>query len=233
MNDLKKNKFFLLIGLKQITFAALNEFNKIILIKELLADSLSLEENFKVLQNFLDQNIFNIEKEINNHIKEIDLIINYEDFFTIDVSTVNDSNNYIEHPEKFSNFLVNIKNNVIKDTLGFDLIHMIISKFIIDEKEYFSIPKDNDCNNINFEIRFVCLKSNVSQSLKKILSKYEITIKNISSYTYVKNFIKSEVDNIFDISDKLRDGLNQKEVIFINKPPKNNGFFEKFFNFFS
>ena len=69
--------------------------------------------------------------------------------------------------------------------------------------------------------------------LKKIFSKYGILIKNFSCYEYVNNFKKSEEDNIFDLADKLRNGLNKKEILFINRPLKNNGFFEKFFNFFN
>ena len=189
--------------------------------------------DLKINKFFLDQNIFDIEEEINCHIKEINLIINYDDFLTINVSTVHDFNNYIDRPDNISNFLVNIKNNVINDAQGYDLTHMIINKFIIDGKEYSSIPNNNNCNNIIFEISFVCLKNNIYLNLKKIFSKYEILIKNISSYKYVSNFKNSEIDNIFELTDKLKNGLNQKEILFFNKPPKNNGFFEKFFNFFS
>jgi hypothetical protein len=233
MDDPKKNKFFLLIELDQITFVVLNELNKIILTKKSLTKGPSLEEKFKALENFLDQNIFDIEKEINNHIKEINLIINYDGFLTIEVSSSQNYNNYSNYSDKFSNLLVNLKNSVITDSLDYDLTHMIINKFIIDGKEYSSIPKDSLYNNIIFEIRFVCLKKNISQSLKTIFSKYEIMIKNITSYKYVSNFKNSVTDNIFDLTDKLKNGLNQNEILLFNKPTKNKGFFEKFFDFFS
>jgi len=132
-----------------------------------------------------------------------------------------------------SNFLINIKNDVFKDIDGFDLAHMIINKFIINGKEHLSIQNYKDHKNILFEIKFICFKSNILADLKKIFSKYGILIKNFSSYEYVNNFKKSEEDNIFDLTDKLRNGLNKKEILFINKPMKNNGFFEKFFNFFN
>ena len=233
MDDTKKNKFFLLIELNQITFAVLNEFNKIVFDKKSLTKDISFEENLKALENFLDQNIFNIEKEINIHVKEINLIINYDIFLPIEVSLSHDYSNYTSNSDKVSNLLINLKNNVINDTLDYDLTHMIINKFIIDGKEYSSIPKDNYYNNIIFEIRFECLKKNISQSLKTIFSKYEIVIKSISSYKYVSNFKNSKIDNIFDLTDKLKNGLNQKEILLFNKPTKNKGFFEKFFDFFS
>ena len=233
MNDLKKNKFFLLIGLTQIKFIALNENKKILLEKKLLINDLTLNQNFKTLEVFLHKNIFDLESKLNDHIKEVDLIINYDDFLTVDVSTVNFLKNNTIESKKISNFLINIKDNVISNIHDYDLTHMLINKFIIDGKQYSSLPDKNDCDNTLLEIRFVCLKKNILQSLKKIFSKYEVLVKNISSYDYVNNFKGSQVDNIFDLSDKLRNGLNHKEILLIDKSTKNLGFFEKFFNFFS
>ena len=233
MDDIKKNRFFLIIGLKKIKFTALKENNKILLEKQVFMNDLSLNENFETLHKFLGQNIFDLEKKLNNHIKEIDLLINYDDFITVDVSTIHNFNNNPNHSDNISNFLINIKDNVIKNMQGYDLIHMIINKFIIDGKEYSSMPDNIDYNNILLEIRFICLKNNILLSLKKIFSKYEIFVKNISYYKYVSHFKGSKTDNIFDLADKLKNGLNQNEILFITKSRKNIGFFEKFFNFFS
>jgi len=233
MGDLKKNKFFLLIGLNQINFTALNENKKILLEKKILVNDLTLDQNFETLEEFLSKNIFDLEKELNDYIKEIDLIINYDDFLTVDVSTIHSLNSNTNKSINISNPLVNIKDNVINNIHGYDLTHMMINKFIINGKVYSSIPSENDYNNTLLEIRFVCLKSNILQSLKKIFSKYEILIKNISCYEYVNRFKNFDTDNIFDLSDKLRNGLNQKEILLVKKSPKNTGFFEKFFNFFN
>ena len=89
MDNMKKSKFFLLIGLKQIKFTALNENKNILVEKNVLVNDLSLYENFKSIEGFLNQNIFNFEKKLNNHIKEIDLLLNYDEFLTVDISTIN------------------------------------------------------------------------------------------------------------------------------------------------
>ena len=52
MDDIKKNKFFLLIGLKQIRFTALNENNKILLDKQFLTNDTTLQENFDSLERY-------------------------------------------------------------------------------------------------------------------------------------------------------------------------------------
>ena len=225
MDDFKKNKFFLLIGLTQIKFTALNANKNILLEKKILINDLTLSHNLKTLEEFLSKNIFDLERKLNDHIKEIDLIINYDDFLIVDVSTVNFLNISIDETKKISNFLLNIKDNVISNIHGYDLTHMLINKFIIDGKQYSSMPNSNDFDNTLLEIRFVCLKKNILQSLKKIFSKYEILVNNISCYDYVNNFKGSQADNIFDLSDKLRNGLNYKEILLIDKSPKNLGFF--------
>jgi len=232
MDSSKKKKFFLLISLDQINFVVLSEDRKILLEKKSLVNDFTVNQNFKTLEEFLHQNIFDLEKKINNYIKEIDLIINYDDFLTLNVSTIHNFN-INDQLINNSNFFVNIKDNVINNMHDYDLVHMLINKFIIDGIEHSTIPKKNDYDKIFLEIRFVCLKKYISQSLKKIFSKYEISIKNISCYEYVKNFKNSDTDNIFDLSDKLRNGLNQKEILLIDKSHKRLGFFERFFNFFS
>ena len=73
--DNQKIKFFLLIGLKKIKLSALNENNKILLEKQIFVDDFSLDKNFKTLDEFLNQNIFYFEKKLNNHLKEINLIV--------------------------------------------------------------------------------------------------------------------------------------------------------------
>ena len=222
-----------MIGLNQINFTVLNENKKIILEKKVLTNDLSLNQNFENLENFLHQNIFDLEKKLNNYIKEIDLIIDYNDFISVDISTIDNFNNNIDQSINISNSLMNIKDNVISNIHGYDLTHMLINKFIIDGKQYSSIPNKDDFDNTLFEIKFVCLKKDTLQSLKEIFSKYEILVKNISCYDYVNNFKGSQADNIFDLSDKLQNGLNRKEILLIDKAPKKLGFFEKFFNFFS
>ena len=75
--------------------------------------------------------------------------------------------------------------------------------------------------------------NNVVKDLEKILKNYHISISKIVSYNYLSEFIQPEDDDIFLMSEKLIDGYNKNEILLINKNQENQGFFEKFFNFFS
>ena len=77
---------------------------------------------------------------------------------------------------------------------------MMINQFIIDGKLYSTLPANNNYNNLYFEIRFIWLKNSILKNLKKIFSKYQILIKNISSYEYINGFKDPEMGNIFDLA---------------------------------
>ena len=66
-------------------------------------------------------------------------------------------------------------------------------------------------------MKFICLKIIILQNLKEIFSKYEISLKNIFNYSYVKSFKEPNLDNIFDLADKLKNGLNQNEILLVDK----------------
>ena len=232
MDNKKKNKFFIFISYRKIALAALNDDNKILFEKNLFADDKIYFKGFENLKRFLDQNIILFEKKLDQYIEDINLLIDHDDFITLDISTIyNFEAKYIQFNQT-SNYLVSINDYVIKNIDNHNLIHMIINKFIIDGKEYFSIPDKIEYKNIFFEIKFIFLKKIIIQELKKIFAKYEISIKNISYYNYVKDFKANSSDNLFEITNKLTNGLNSKEISFVKRPYQKHSFFEKFFNFF-
>ena len=50
---------------------------------------------------------------------------------------------------------------------------------------------------------------------------------------YVRTFLDNQNKDLFLMAKKVIEGCNSNEVIFMSKAIKNEGFFEKFFNFFS
>ena len=70
-------------------------------------------------------------------------------------------------------------------------------------------------------------------NFKKILSKYQISIKKIFNFEYVNSFKIEKSDNISIVANKLIEGFNKNEINFSEKYNKNLSFFEKFFKFFN
>ena len=77
-------------------------------------------------------------------------------------------------------FQENNKNNKI--------IHMIVKKFIFDEKVFLEIPENNlKCNNLTLEIKFICYPNNILDKIQNIFNYNDVVINNFSCSTYVKS----------------------------------------------
>ena len=88
MTKLKDYKFYLLIGSTKIKFEAIDTNNEIYFSKKnLIADS-STNESFDLLDQFLKNHIFDIEKNLNNYVKDIHLVIDHNDFLFVNLSHI-------------------------------------------------------------------------------------------------------------------------------------------------
>ena len=229
MDDLKK-KFFLIIKPNYFALNAISENSKLLFNEEFIHDNLG--DYYISLIKFLDDKIFKVEKEFNFHIKDIHLIIEDKNFINFDLSLIKDFKDTFNNANDNLSEISNIKESMLKSNSDFQLVHMMINKFIIDEKDYLELPYQNDKKNLFLEIKFICLRIERLVDLKKTLSKYQINIKKIFNYDYVKSFKTDDLEHISLVANKLDEGLNKNEINVVEKNSKSIGFFEKFFKFF-
>ena len=86
---------------------------------------------------------------------------------------------------------------------------MVIGNYVINGNNYKFLPKNIECNNLITEIEFLCLENQIINNLKRIFSRYEISITKILSFNYLKSLNGSENDDIFEIAEKCLNGLNR------------------------
>jgi len=234
MNNTNDHKYFLSIGLKKISFAVLNSKNKLFFKKEILVESLSIKENIETLENFLNKNIFEIEKKLGDYVKDIYLIICYDNFLKVDLSLKDNFKGTQFNTSNMTNSLIEVKNQFKKSTNDHEIIHMMINKYIIDGNPYSTLINEKNFKHLSVEVGFICLQENIIKDFKKVLLKYQITLTKTLCYDYLKNFKDSNDDTtIFNIASNILRGFNQNEIFLDNKSVKKYGFFEKFFNFFN
>ena len=233
MDNTEDHKYFLFLSSKKISFTVLNSQNQFFFNKETIINDVSIEESFDTLKNFLDQNILEIEKNLKSYVKEVFIIIYHNSFLNVDMSFNYNFKQKDFTTNHFTNSLIDLKNNFKKTIIDYEISHMIINKFIIDEKIYTFMPNNIDFDNLFLELKFICIKNDTILNFKKILSKYQISLGKVLSFNYISKFKSSKNESIFNLADKILGGLNQNEIFLINKSKKNKGFFEKFFNFFS
>ena len=87
MNKLQDYKFFLSIGTSKIKLEAIDINDQIFFSKKSTIDNPSNIFKLDLLENFLSNYIFEIEKNLKNYVKDVHLIIDHKDFLFINLST--------------------------------------------------------------------------------------------------------------------------------------------------
>ena len=191
------------------------------------------EIELNILSKFLDDNIYKIEKILKNFIRSIILII--EDDKVLDIGISLKKKNYEKNIDQkyLENSLVEVKDIFQENYQDLIIMHMII----VEKKNNFSLDNINNNDDYLFlEVNFISIPNNFTFGLDKLLENHQIKIKRYMSGGYIKSFFDKESKEsmeLFEIANKLNDGLNKNEVQLISKSKENKGFFEKFFQLFS
>ena len=211
---------------------------KILTNEKIYSEKLEIEKNskelkFRKLEEFLDINIFKIEKKLNNFVKDIYVILDSKEFHSIKLSIQKDNNGNPINSETLIHPLNDLKNLCQSNLQNKKIVHFLIEKYLIDNKFYTTLPENVNCNIFSLDTEFICLSKNLIENIEKILKKYHISLNQILSASYLEK-LKDNTDNtIFTTASRIISGHNSNEVLLIGKINKKQGFFERFFNFFN
>ena len=206
-------------------------------LKNLYSQELKIDHQFdfkdlNILLNFLDKNIYKIEKLIGNFIKNIILIVENEKNLKINMGIKKSYETSLKQ-KSFSSNLTELKDLFKKNYQDQTIMHMCIINYIIDGKRYSSFDTKLINDYFCIEVSFIAIDNKLVFALDNVLEKYQIKIKQYMCGNYINNFIGDTGDEISIIANKLRNGLNINEITFVPKLKENKGFFEKFFQLFS
>ena len=235
MKDNISFKTFFIISNEKLEIAVYDFLKKKTLYKkELYIKDTSNDIKLPLIQNFLDNHIYEIEKILNNFINNIYLIIENKDFFSVKVSLKKNNYGDLIDYEKINHLVFEAKNQCKKTINDRKIVHIIIDNYLIDKKNFLYLPNDVKCDFFSLDLNIICLSNRFIKNLEDIFRKYQISIAKILSYHYLNNFkeLQGKYD-IFDTAEDILNGSNKNEVLITNKSSKNKGFFEKFFFFFN
>ena len=188
--------------------------------------------NYSHLKQFLDDNVFRIEKLIGKFVENIFIIIDDEKILDIQIGIK--QKNY--EPSKSKVYLqssITSAKDLFKENYPDEkIIHIIINNYLIDGKNYCYLQDNLEYEQLNLVIQFKSISRDTMSSLNKVLENYQINITKYLDGSYVKTFFNNEMD-LVKMSYKIMCGHNQNEVIFVPKSTKKLAFFEKFFQLFS
>ena len=191
------------------------------------------EIELNILSKFLEENIYKIEKIINNFIKNIILIIKDDKVLDVGISIKKKKYKESVDQKHLENMLVEAKDVFRENYQDQIIMHMII---VSDNKNKnnFLLNNLNKSDDFLFiEIKFISISNNFTFYFDKLLESYQIKISRYMSGNYIKSYIGESTAELSFIADKLNNGLNKNEVQLVSKNRENKGFFEKFFQLFS
>ena len=233
MDDYLNFETYLSLSSKKFTISVSTEVKKKIYEKQLTFKTAIDHIDFDKLDHFLNENIFKIEKLLKNFVKNIYIIIDCEEFFPIDISLK--KKNYGEFITiKNLNYILNEAKDQCSNTLvDKKIIHILIDKYLIDDKKFSNLPQNLKCNHFSLDINFICLPKNYIKKIENILSKYQISINRLISMKYLESLFLDQNVDFSEMAGKVIDGHNLNEVVLSSKKSENMSFFEKFFHFFT
>tara|TARA_B100000131_G_C17974309_1_gene555806 strand:+ start:154 stop:858 length:705 start_codon:yes stop_codon:yes gene_type:complete len=189
--------------------------------------------DLNLLDEFLENNIFSIEKEAGSFVNKINVIIQNKTILNLDLSVK--KKNYSQNISDvfLKNILTDIKDLFKESYREYKLMHMLINKYIINEEIYTSLKDEINSDEICLEIKLISISNLIVFEIENILKKYQIQVINYFDKEYLKDFFKDEQLEISYMANKTLNGINNNEVLLTSKNTKKLGFFEKFFQLFS
>ena len=189
--------------------------------------------DYNLLGDFLDKNIFKIEKLTGNFLKSISVII--ENYNILNFSIGIKKKNYGEKINKqyLESSLIELKDLFKENYQNNKIIHFIINRYLIDDVIYTSFDDEINGDFICVEAKFISVPSILIKEISDLLAKYQIKIDRFYEKNYIQNLFGEQSLELSIFAHKIKIGQNQNEISLVSKTYKKKGFFEKFFQLFS
>ena len=189
--------------------------------------------DLKILDKFLEDNIFKIEKQIGKFVKNIYLVIDDNRIFHLNIGIR--KKNYKKKINKnfLENTLTELKDLFKENYQHYKIMHLVVKNYIINGNYYSSFIDNLSSENLCLEVQFISIPDSLSDEIDKVLEKYQIKIIRYLNKTYILGCDPKKKFDLIILFNKIINGFNENEILIIPKNPKKTGFFEKFFQLFS
>ena len=184
------------IGIFDKNFSRLIFFSEKKWLSAFNSKHLNLDESKKILHDL----ILSAEKKIGNYIKNINLMFDPKDLDSIDFSIKSNLENKKINIKEIKLLLQESRQLILKYYFDKRIMHTIVEKYITDEKEFYTIPKDEIKSNfLILETKFLCYSKKIFDYIDNYFKENHINIKNFFCSSYAKSL---EYNNNFENYEK-------------------------------
>ena len=211
---MKKNNYSTIIdfGSSELRLGVFdNKLSKLFFQSENIFQKDNDEEYLKSINSLIRE----AENKISTHLESVTVLYDSSEIFTIDLSIKKKLDQKITTKDFCSS--INLEaNQLIKDCYtNKKIIHSIIKKYIINDKEFLNIPEElTSTNSVIIEMKFICLPYSEYQDVIETFKKNNLNVINlfssslVKSFKYINSFKESNSVAFLDI------GLNRTTAIF-------------------
>ena len=207
----------------------------IILTKDFKFDKFQ-DSNFLIIDkigNILKKVILEIEKHLDTSISKINLMVEQENSYNIELSIKTNFENKIIDKKNIEYLIQDLRQQLLTNYPDKKFIHILVKKCIIDSDEYNTIPIGNKCKNFIIELSFIHIPKKLLNGLEGLFNEHQMFVNKVICTNYAKTLIVTDVDNLSKAGLNILKGSNLNEIGIIPKKVKKIGFFEKLFHIFS
>ena len=131
--------------------------------------------------------ITSLEKNSNEYIDSISLMIDSSKMFSVGIS-LSKKLDGSELKQSNIQFLVQeAKQQILKHYTNHNIVHIIINNYKINDVDYSYLPDEIKCDFISLDIFFICLPTDLVLYIKDIFSKSNILVDQIICSSYAKS----------------------------------------------
>ena len=177
--------------------------------------SISQKNNYEEYSKLISFLIKEAENKISSHLENITVLYDTSEICTIDLSIKKKLDQKIIFSDVCSSIILEA-NQIIKNYyIDKKVVHLIIKKYIINDKEFLNIPEEiPELNSVILEIKFICLPYDEYKKVFETFKKNNLKIINfflsslVKSFQYINLFKKNKLVAFLDI------GLDRTSIIY-------------------
>jgi len=161
--------------------------------------------------------ITSLEKQSNEYIDNINLMLDSPKMLSVGISLSKKLDGSKLKKTNIQFLVQEAKQQILKYYLNYNIAHIIINNYKIDDVDYTYLPEEIECGSISLDIFFICLPKELVLYYKNIFSKSNILIDQIICSSYAKSMNYKDNLNLSENMVFVDVGFNKTSIISYSK----------------